>query len=268
MADFPAITHTTLVSLFSDIASAIRAKKGISAEIIADEFPSEIMSIPSGGAEITDGIVVKARNESGYATEVEHYGNAVETYQFGHDKTTDVYPFRYLESVTLHGATSIKSYAFCYCNGGNELIVNNVEGVTTIGTRAFMGSKISSAVFPNVTSLGESNFRETTLLTTVSLPKLKVVPRYAFYAVSAIKNIQIGSVGYGVTSISGQSFLGMSSSELVITIYTKGTYVDTAITNTRTGAANATIIIKASEDTTYDGVSYAAGDTIVTSEVE
>ena len=42
-------THSTLTSLFTDIANAIRAKKGTSADIVADNFPSEIASIPSGG---------------------------------------------------------------------------------------------------------------------------------------------------------------------------------------------------------------------------
>jgi hypothetical protein len=42
-------THSTLASLFSDIADAIRAKTGGSASITADNFPSEIASIPSGG---------------------------------------------------------------------------------------------------------------------------------------------------------------------------------------------------------------------------
>lgn len=42
-------THSTLTSLFTDIADAIRAKKGTSDTIIADNFPSEIASIPSGG---------------------------------------------------------------------------------------------------------------------------------------------------------------------------------------------------------------------------
>ena len=40
-------THTTLASLFTAIANAIRAKKGTSATIVADDFPTEIASIPS-----------------------------------------------------------------------------------------------------------------------------------------------------------------------------------------------------------------------------
>ena len=41
-------THTTLASLFTAIANAIRTKKGTSAEIVADNFPEEIASIPTG----------------------------------------------------------------------------------------------------------------------------------------------------------------------------------------------------------------------------
>lgn len=51
-------THTNLTSLFTDIANKIRAKKGTSASIKADDFPSEIESIqtgitPSGSISIT-----------------------------------------------------------------------------------------------------------------------------------------------------------------------------------------------------------------------
>lgn len=43
-------THTTLVSLFNDIASAIRQKTGAQATIIADNFPQAIQNIPTGQA--------------------------------------------------------------------------------------------------------------------------------------------------------------------------------------------------------------------------
>lgn len=43
-------THTTLASLFTAIADAIRAKKGTSAKIVADDFPTEIANLPSGSS--------------------------------------------------------------------------------------------------------------------------------------------------------------------------------------------------------------------------
>lgn len=41
--------HTTLTSLFTDIAGAIRSKTGDSAEIKADDFDTAIQNIPTGG---------------------------------------------------------------------------------------------------------------------------------------------------------------------------------------------------------------------------
>ena len=41
--------HTTLTSLFTDIAGAIKSKTGDSAEIKADDFDTAIEAIPTGG---------------------------------------------------------------------------------------------------------------------------------------------------------------------------------------------------------------------------
>ena len=47
-------THSTLTSLFTDIANAIRAKTGNSGTIVADNFPTAISGIPSvSGALVT-----------------------------------------------------------------------------------------------------------------------------------------------------------------------------------------------------------------------
>ena len=48
------VTHSTLTSLFSDIADAIRAKTGSQATIVADDFPTAISNIPSGGGPTGD----------------------------------------------------------------------------------------------------------------------------------------------------------------------------------------------------------------------
>jgi len=43
-------THTTLASLFTAIANAIRTKDSTTEPIVADTFPDRILAIPSGGA--------------------------------------------------------------------------------------------------------------------------------------------------------------------------------------------------------------------------
>lgn len=45
--------HTTLTSLFTDIAGAIRSKTGDTASIKADDFDTAIEAIPAGGGENT-----------------------------------------------------------------------------------------------------------------------------------------------------------------------------------------------------------------------
>lgn len=42
-------THANLTSLFGDIADAIRSKTGSSNSIVADDFPTEISNIETGG---------------------------------------------------------------------------------------------------------------------------------------------------------------------------------------------------------------------------
>ena len=46
--------HTSLSSLFTDIANAIRAKLGSSGRIVADNFPAAIQSIPTGSAPVLE----------------------------------------------------------------------------------------------------------------------------------------------------------------------------------------------------------------------
>lgn len=61
-------THTSLASLFTDIANAIRAKTGGSSSIVADNFPSAIASIPSGGGGSTLGTKTITQNGTYYAS--------------------------------------------------------------------------------------------------------------------------------------------------------------------------------------------------------
>ena len=64
-------THSTLTSLFSDIADAIRAKTGSSATIVADDFPTAIANIPTGGGGIT---TTEVANATGTTLEITSSG--------------------------------------------------------------------------------------------------------------------------------------------------------------------------------------------------
>lgn len=230
----------------------------------ADGYDSVTVNVAGGGVDITDGIVVTARDSNGYATAVDFYGTVVQIKQF-YNRTTGDGGWTSLSTISFKNeVVEIKQYGFYSC--GNLTTVD-LSLVTTVGSNAFQDCRALSLVtVPELTSLGTNAFITCTSLQTFVAPKLMNcnVSR-ALRQCLALTTVQLGSVGYGVTSISNFFFEQDTQTGLTITIYTTGSYVNTALTNTRNGATNATIIIKASEVTTYGGTSYAAGDTIVTS---
>ena len=265
------------------------------------------------GAAITDGIVVKARDADGYATEVDFYSTDGVVYpsQFvGADKETNGIPtaMRYLKKVNLKNRiTTLKSGAFEKTFALEQIVgvdANPFEYVTSIDNKSWRGifqncacplnlslpnfsgdipnqahsfcnaaTGILSVSIPNATGvLHQYAFSNCTALKTVYLPKITSLnadastARGVFRGCTALESVQIGSVGYSAT-IANNNFYGCTQTGLTITVYTTGSYADTALTNIRNGATKATIIIKASESTTYNGTAYSAGETIITSEV-
>ena len=217
------------------------------------------------GASITDGIVVTDRDSDGYATAADFYGTVVQPKQFYNRNTGDggwvkLSTIRFKSGVV----NEIKQSGFIACGNLTTIDLSSVE---TIGSYAFQDCKALSLVtVPELTSMGQQAFLACTSLQTFVAPKLRNCnASRSLRQCSALTTVQLGSVGYGVTSISNLFFEQDTQTGLTITIYTTGSYVNTALTSTRNGATNATIIIKASEVTTYGGTSYAAGDTIVTS---
>ncbi len=217
-----------------------------------------------GGGNITDGIVVTARDSNGYATAVDFYGTVVQIKQF-YNRTTGDGGWTSLSTISFKNeVVEIKQSGFYSCG---KLTAVDLSSVKTIGSNAFESCKsLSLVILPELTSLGSNAFITCTSLQTFVASKLMNcnVSR-ALRGCTALKTVQLGSVGYGVTAFSNYFFEQDTQTGLTITIYTTGSYVDAAVAYTRNGATNATIIIKASEATTYNGTSYAAGDTIVTS---
>lgn len=242
---------------------------------------------------ITDGIVVKSRDANGYATEVDYYGDTVYPWSFGagneNGANTTNFSMRHIQTVNLKNTvTKLKSYAFA---GATELTtVNGIDwdSITEAETHpikfsynwhfdvvintnkqiSFSNCGIASIVADEWTQVPNNCFHYCTSLKSAKFAKASIVGQYAancFYNCTALETAEFGSVGHAVTISRPDIFNKCTQNFLTVTAYCKGTYADTLLSNIRNGATNATIIIKASEDTTYGGETYLAGEIILTS---
>ena len=186
-----------------------------------------------GGTEITDGIVVKARDADGYATEIDYYNS--------------------------EGVINRQAF-FTYAAKGffaKTSTINVKNAITLVKGEAFRGSAFTQVNLPDVTDVnGGDNFREMSHVTSILLPKVTSFHdgQYIFYQDNTLDFVQLGSVGNALTAIRNNAFSSMTS-PATIEVYTDGTSADTILANIRNGATNATIIIKDS----------TTGETIVTS---
>lgn len=198
------------------------------------------------GVTVTDGIIVKARNSDGDATEIDLYGATVYPYTLGANVSQD---YRYpLREVTK-------------CNFKSEVL--------SVMMSAFRRSKLSEAILPrSVREIGSNAFRESNLVTAVVPSAITFASGvYAFYGCKQLQACTLGGVGKGVV-VNDELLFGLCSQKgLTVTVYTAGANADTALANIRNGATNATIVVKAAEDTSYNGAAFAAGETIITSTV-
>ncbi len=253
----------------------------------------------SGGAAVTDGIVVKARNTDGYPTEVDFYGETLHKYTFGSVYANN-FGFKYLNKINAKNTIKTIKTGALY----NSLVTTidglDVTKITTLDEGALSGATnllLGDADFTNLSSCGRQNV----FIGISGLTKLKIhIPittNYAFcnnnpnltelildgavtfngqntalqYSTfgrnTALINCQLGGVGNACSPTISSLFMGCTQSGLTITLYTTGSYADKAITDIRNGATKATIIIKAAEDTEYNGTAYAAGANIIRSSV-
>lgn len=244
------------------IADAINAKTGGSAAMTPAEMVTAIGAI-SGGTTITDGIVVKARDANGLATEIDFYGTKVDNHQFYNRATTEGAWIALSKVNFKNSVTEIGQSGF-YCCGALTTI--DLSSIETLRGSAFQNCGFLSVQMPVLTTIEGSAFLGCSSMTSVNLPKITSLNNnMIFRDCSSLQTVEIGSIGYGITTSRNNIFQNCTQTGLTITVYSIGSYADTLVTNIRNGATNATIIIKASEATTYNGTSYAAGDTILTS---
>ena len=157
--------------------------------------------------------------------------------------------------------------------GEASIEFEDINQIERICNRAFKYTKFSDATFPNAVYLGTGAFEAGGAdlyqkINTVFLPKITSVPTTAFMYQKQMQTVQIGSIGYGVTDIANSAFSNVTQSTLTITVYCNGVNADTLLTNIRNGATAAIIVMIASEDTSYNGTDYVAGETMITSTVE
>lgn len=248
----------------------------------------------SGGGAITDGIVITEMGTFGTgigarisATKVDYYGTYMPFYTFGAGRGDNSFGWQDLTEINFKSNEVYLSWGnFMYCKSIKEISTPVIKGRDPRFIWNFNANQQETSIFRNMTSLETLSLPEFVgflnhydiasciKLKNVYLPKVTKACSYgdtgirgSFSGDTALENVQLGSVGYAVDALEANTFIDCTSA-FALTMYTKGTYADTLLAKARNSATNATIIIKASEDTTYNGTSYAAGDTMITSTVE
>ena len=260
---------------YTDIAEAIR-EKGVEGSFKPAEMAEAVRSIeagtiPTGGnydvesidngdgtqtlmltdvsGGITDGIVVKSRDANGWPTEIDFYGTIVYPHTFG-------------------GSVGWNNDRRDMING--PMTINWKNALERVMNGAWTYSGQTELHFPRNPIVFDAGafFADDTWLKVLEIPGGGSFGRQCIRNRRGLKTCLLGSVGFPIISIADNTiFQNCAQTGLSITLYCKGSDADDFLTKCRTGATNATIIIKASEDTTYNGTAYAAGEIILTSEV-
>lgn len=205
------------------------------------------------GVDITDGIVVKARNANGAITEVEKYGDCG-FYEFGLASvpyTSATYG--YLDKITLIGTTTASYGSF---SNGSVSVIAGLERIVSIGQGCFSGCSVTELKLDSLRTITGPTAFINSKATKIYLPIVETLgANYTFQSCKNLAEIQIGSIGHQAPYSTSNPFVYCTQSELVITAYSTGANADNVVANYRNGATNATIIIKDS----------TTGETLVTS---
>ena len=287
---------------YRDIADAIRAK-GVSGSFMPSQMAAAVSDIPvSSDTTLTDCVLITARDANGYATKVDFYGTTIPKYCFGnsYNNTLDYSWRRLMEVNCINSITALGDGAFsrtnivaipdsilenCHTFSGRKTfsMCSSITGECEFKElQTWAGgdsghfsscSGITKLALPKLTSaLGQSDLANMTGLTEFWAPLTRGATDFGsrppFYGDSALKSIELGSVGHGITVLSSTTFASLTQQGLKITLYCTGTNMDTFLTNARNCAQKATIVVKASEETTCNGSVYHAGETMITSNVE
>lgn len=198
----------TLTNFLTDVATAIKAKKGDDTAIPAANFDTEITNLPSGGGDNTTLISLIDRTATSFEIP--------------------------------EGTTSIGFYAFAYCLSLASIIIP--DGVTLIdeGAFAFCTSLTSITIPDSVTSIGDSAFSDCTGLTSVIIGNsVTSIVGYVFYGCTGLTSITIPD---SVTSIDDGAFEDCTN--LTEIDFSTHTTVPTLTSTTAFNNTSARLVIK------------------------
>lgn len=176
----------TLINFLTDVAAAIKAKKGDSTSIPAANFDTEITNLPSGD----DTMLISLIDRTATSFEIPEGTTSIGVYAFA-------YCLSLASIIIPDGVTSIGEGAFGFCTSLTSITMP--DSVTSIGIAVFSGcTGLTSITIPNsVTSIDSYAFENCTNLTEIDFSTHNAVPTLAdtsaFYNTSASLVIKVPS---------------------------------------------------------------------------
>lgn len=186
--------NNNLADFLADIANAIRAKKGTSDAINAQDFASEIASIESGGGGASD-------------TDIDGLLTNSLTHLSSNATSLRAYALRGLSKLTSVDLPNVKSVGD---NGfyGVGLAELSLPSCTKVGgTCIAYCNSLTKLNLPKCTTLGTYAFRDNKLLSEVTLSACTTIAQNAFYNCDALAKISLPSV----TTINASAFSGSAN---------------------------------------------------------
>lgn len=184
--------NDNLTDFLTDVADAIRAKKGTTDKINPQDFANEIASIQGNANGYTPNDIAMGL----VAGDLHFTTDVIAAYSFYNDTG--------ITSVDAPNVTTIGTYAFY--NIANITSIN-APNVTSIGNYAFTAPKVTSIDFPLCTSLGTNLFTNCPTITSINLPELTAVGASSFGYIGVKKLILPKATSVGNSSLTNSKTL-------------------------------------------------------------